>query len=77
MVFRCFAEKRPAYDVAGKGLERELRELLGLRGHPQRKLDFFTGHFLISSFPGIRGETGPISLFRFRSNLATVGFSLL
>ncbi len=32
MVFRCFAEKRPAYDVAGKGLERELRELLGLRG---------------------------------------------
>ncbi len=32
MVFRCFAEKRPAHDVAGKGLERELRELLGLKG---------------------------------------------
>ena len=32
MVFRCFVEKRPAYDVAGKALERELRELLGVKG---------------------------------------------
>ena len=37
MVFRCFAEKRPAHDVAGKGLERELRELLGLKGLTDRK----------------------------------------
>ena len=32
MVFRCFVRKRKAFDVAGRALTRELREVLGLKG---------------------------------------------
>ncbi len=32
MVFRCFVRKRKVFDVAGRALTRELREVLGLKG---------------------------------------------